>query len=173
MYPLNRMELAALVGKTIQFTDTVEGMEFGFEPGMIGVVVSAEHNQDPGDFAGDDGVFKLRVDIGGKYLERNEKLMVPNYYDENNQPVLKWNQTKHYPKNHISTNYFTYRTWHERTHHSTEFKVVDVAALTKRDPDMSMSLIDTISVNVDNEKMSDAEFRQFIRNSLPLTIANG
>jgi len=41
----------------------------------------------------------------------------------------------------------------------------------KRDPGMSMSLIDTISVNVNNGKVSDAELRQFIGNSLPLTFA--
>ncbi len=41
----------------------------------------------------------------------------------------------------------------------------------KRDPNNSMFLMDIISVNVDNDKLSDAEFRQFIRNSLPLTIA--
>lgn len=171
MYPLNRMELADLVGKTIRFTITADGSELGFEPGMMGVVVSAEHNQDGGNDPTDDGVFKLRVDFGGKYLEHNEKLMVPNYYDENGNPTLKWNQTKFYPKDHISEDYYTYRTWHERNARLPEFEVLDTAALTNRDPDMSMSLIDTISVNVDNEKLTDAEFRQFVRNSLPLTIA--
>lgn len=30
------------------------------------------------------------------------------------------------------------------------------------------NLIATIQVNVDNERMTDADFRQFVRNSLPL-----
>jgi hypothetical protein len=98
--------------------------------------------------------------------------MSANYFDENRQPTLKWNQTKSYPQNHTSRNYFTYRTWHDRNKREPEFKVMDVTS-TKRDDKMSVSLIDTISANVDNEKLSDAEFRQFIRNSLPLTIAKG
>ncbi len=49
-------------------------------------------------------------------------------------------------------------------------ELADMTALTKRDADMSMSLIDTIAANVNNNELSDAEFRQFIRNSLPLTI---
>jgi hypothetical protein len=57
------MELAALVGKTIQFTDTVIDMELDFEPGMIGVIVSAEHHMDGGCGVDDDGVFMLKVDV--------------------------------------------------------------------------------------------------------------
>tara|TARA_B100001778_G_scaffold334986_1_gene350447 strand:+ start:15576 stop:15773 length:198 start_codon:yes stop_codon:yes gene_type:complete len=36
------------------------------------------------------------------------------------------------------------------------------------EPDQSASLLQTIEANVDNEKLSDKEFRQFIRNSLPV-----
>ena len=39
----------------------------------------------------------------------------------------------------------------------------------ERNKDMCESLISTISANVDNANMSDKEFRQFIRNSLPVT----
>lgn len=30
------------------------------------------------------------------------------------------------------------------------------------------SFVDTMSANVDNEKMSDSDFRQFVRNTLPI-----
>jgi len=32
------------------------------------------------------------------------------------------------------------------------------------------NFLGTVEANVDNEKLSDAEFRQFIRNSLPIVI---
>lgn len=34
---------------------------------------------------------------------------------------------------------------------------------------MAVSLCATLRANVDNNKLSDADFRQFVRNSLPLT----
>lgn len=34
---------------------------------------------------------------------------------------------------------------------------------------MAVSLCATLRANVDNSKLSDAEFREFVRNSLPLT----
>ena len=40
----------------------------------------------------------------------------------------------------------------------------------KPSPDeMAVSLCATLRANVDNDKLSDAEFRQFVRNSLSLT----
>ena len=40
----------------------------------------------------------------------------------------------------------------------------------KPSPDeMAVSLCATLRANVDNSKLSDSEFRQFVRNSLPLT----
>jgi hypothetical protein len=36
------------------------------------------------------------------------------------------------------------------------------------EPGQSALLLQTIEVNVDNEKLDDAAFRQFIRNSLPV-----
>lgn len=169
MYPMSRKDLSRLVGKTIQFTEKILDSEIAFEPGMIGVIVEAEHHLH-GNGSDDDGCFKLKVAFGGMYLEHNEKLMSANYYDSNHNPTLKWNQTKYYPKDHVSTDYYTYGTWHERHKEEHEFKFLDMEA---RNPDQSVSLIDTISVNVDNEKMTDAEFRQFIRNSLPLTLGKG
>lgn len=35
-------------------------------------------------------------------------------------------------------------------------------------PYTASRFVDTIKVNVDNEKLSDAEFREFIRNTLPI-----
>lgn len=35
--------------------------------------------------------------------------------------------------------------------------------------DMAVSLCATLRANVNNSKLSDAEFREFVRNSLPLT----
>lgn len=35
---------------------------------------------------------------------------------------------------------------------------------------MCVSLIDTIAANVDNDGLTDAQFRQFVRNSLPTTV---
>lgn len=42
--------------------------------------------------------------------------------------------------------------------------------MAKPDPDtMAVSLCATLRANVDNDKLSDADFREFVRNSLPLT----
>jgi len=38
------------------------------------------------------------------------------------------------------------------------------------DPHKSANLLATINANVDNDKLSDADFRQFIRNSIPVAI---
>ena len=38
----------------------------------------------------------------------------------------------------------------------------------KPDTIPASSFVNTIKVNVDNEKMSDAQFREFIRNTLPI-----
>ena len=32
------------------------------------------------------------------------------------------------------------------------------------------NFVETLSVNVDNEKLSDEEFREFVRNTLPIVI---
>lgn len=39
--------------------------------------------------------------------------------------------------------------------------------------EMAVSLCATLRANVDNDQLSDTEFRQFVRNSLPLTEPNG
>lgn len=42
--------------------------------------------------------------------------------------------------------------------------------MAKPTPDqMAVSLCATLRANVDNSRLSDAEFREFVRNSLPLT----
>jgi len=172
MYPMSKVDLKNLIGASIVFTDSVEEMELGFEPGMKGVIVSLTHDSDPceGD-AG--GCFKARIDFGGDNLEHNRKLMSANYYDANGVACLKWEETKGYPKNHIEECYFTYGTWHKKHNSTPEFMVVTPdgrIGKIQRNPDMCVSLIDTISVNINNDKLSDAEFRQFIRNSLPVTV---
>jgi hypothetical protein len=39
----------------------------------------------------------------------------------------------------------------------------------ERDATTCKSLIETIASNVDNKKLSDSDFRNFVRNSLPVT----
>ena len=39
--------------------------------------------------------------------------------------------------------------------------------------EMAVSLCATMRANVDNDKLTDAQFREFVRNSLPLTEPNG
>lgn len=39
--------------------------------------------------------------------------------------------------------------------------------------EMAVSLCATMRANVDNDKLDDASFREFVRNSLPLTEPNG
>ncbi len=167
MYPKNKFELQALVGKVIVFNESVEAMEIDFEAGMKGRVVSAKHNQNPGD-DGDDGIFKLMVDFGGEFLEHNRKRMTANYYDGTGCPTLKWEQTKKYPMDHMSEDYYTYGTWHERCGAEPEFSVVEEVVVDKVNTNGS-TLFNLIAANVDNDKLTDTEFRQFIRNSLPLT----
>ena len=113
MYPKNKSDLKALVGKVIVFNDSVDNLELNWESGMKGRVVATKHNQDSLKW-GDDGVFKLKVDFGGEFLEHNRKLMSSNYFDAGGNPTLKWEETKNYPKDHMSVDYFTYGTWHER-----------------------------------------------------------
>lgn len=168
MYPMNKNELTDLIGRTVIFNERIEDTECGMEKGMIAVIKNATHNQDAHG-SDDDGVFLVHFDFGGKHLQHNLGLMSSNYYDEVGNPRLKWSETKFFPKNHVQEIYLTYGTWHKRHAADHEFTVLEQAHVA-RVPDMCVSLIDTIAVNVNNKELSDADFRTFIRNSLPVTV---
>ena len=41
--------------------------------------------------------------------------------------------------------------------------------MTEREPNMCVSLIETINANIDNLNLTVAQCREFVRNSLPVT----
>lgn len=99
-YPKNDNEVAALVGKVIQFNAEVEKSEIDFDRGMKARIVGYAIT-DPNE------VFKLDLDFS-EFEEANKLLMQSNYYDKNSNPTLKWCETKFYPKDCKCRDYFGY-----------------------------------------------------------------
>ena len=98
-YPQNETELAALMGKVICFNNEVEKNEIDFDAGMKARVI--------GFRVVDNDVFQLKVSFT-EFEEVNKSLMLRNYYDNNHNPTLKWCETRSYPRNGETSDYYSW-----------------------------------------------------------------
>lgn len=107
MYPKSKDDLNTLVGKVIVFNEFVEHGEYDYDTGMKCRVISADHDMNGDYHNGTGGTFKLTVDFS-EFEEFNKSLMKPTYYDENHKPTLTWAESKYYPKNCQTHDYYSY-----------------------------------------------------------------
>lgn len=104
------------IGKHVEFTDLVKRLEIEIDPdpGTRGKVVSANTVT---EFDGE--VWDITVDLSF-WVDHNKSVALPDWYDENRKPCLKWHETRFYPKHHI------YSFYYEPTHEESIFKLVDI-----------------------------------------------
>ena len=76
-------------GTTIVFLAAIEDEECDFDAGMQAKIVYAKVLP--------DNVLELALDFS-EFEDFNKLLMLPNYYDDNGDPTLRWCDTKTYPK---------------------------------------------------------------------------
>jgi hypothetical protein len=91
------MQLHEFQGKAIQFNSRIELGESDFVAGQKAIITDYKQEL--------DGVVKLTLDFSS-FLEHNKALERPCYYDKNSIPSLKWSETKFFPKNFVTYEYF-------------------------------------------------------------------
>lgn len=91
-------DLPKLIGKVILFNKDIDLSEGDYEAGMKARVLNVEDHHDH---------FALLTDFS-EFEEHNKRLMTANYYDENHQPRLKFCETRRYPKDGRTKDYYDY-----------------------------------------------------------------
>lgn len=84
-----------LVGKIIEFKDT-SSTECDFNKGMKAQIYHVECDQ--------YDVVKLFLDFS-EFKEYNSQFEIAEWYEENNK-LLKWSETRFYPSDYKTTEYF-------------------------------------------------------------------
>lgn len=73
----------------VRFNKLIEETEIDFDNGMMTHLIEAIDKN--------DGTVKVVFDFS-EFEEHNIPFMKANYWDENNQPTLRWIDTNYYPK---------------------------------------------------------------------------